>query len=244
MRRPKSTVLILSGAMALTGLGLVRAQQTPDAPPPATAPSPAPGGPTAAPEAPPPSAGEAPFVVPSGPGVAAEEQRLSAAIAEEAQPTPSPRPRKRRPKKEGDKGEKAGSTQAEADSEAGAPLKRPRHGTAILQAVDKTTAETLRFEAKVGKPVRYQGLMVTVRACETTAPDEPQSDSFANLEVQSQPKAPPGRSRPPAREVYKGWMSAVSPGLNPFGHPVYDLWLVSCKVSAPPIDAGAKKKSA
>ena len=113
------------------------------------------------------------------------------------------------------------------------PLKRPRHQTAVLQAVDKVTAETLRFEAKVGQPVRYKTLVFTLRACETTADDENYSDQLAHVEVTSQPKAVSGRERPAARQVFRGWMSASSAGLNPLEHPVYDAWLIACKVSTP-----------
>ena len=119
-----------------------------------------------------------------------------------------------------------------------APLKRPRLGAAVLQATDKITAETLRFEARVGEPVRYKGLIVTVRACETTASDEPVADSIAHLDVLSQPTAAPGRPLPPARTVFRGWMFAGSPALHPFEHPSYDLWVIACKAASPVVSAG------
>ena len=28
--------------------------------------------------------------------------------------------------------------------------------------------------------------------------------------------------------VFNGWMFSSSPSINPFDHPVYDIWLVSC----------------
>ncbi len=111
------------------------------------------------------------------------------------------------------------------------PAKRGRATTAILQALDKVTAETLRFEAPVGKPVRYKSLVFTVRACETAAPDEMAPEAAAYVIIDSQPKAQPGRSAPPARQVFRGWMFASSPGLNPMQHPVYDAWLIACKTA-------------
>ncbi len=113
------------------------------------------------------------------------------------------------------------------------PLKRARSSVAILQALDKVTTETMRFEAPVGQPIRYKTLIFTVRACETTAPDEDAPDSVAYVTVDTQPKALPGRVAPPGRQIYKGWMYANSPGLNPLEHPVYDAWLIACKTSAP-----------
>ncbi len=110
------------------------------------------------------------------------------------------------------------------------PLKRPRYGAAILQAVDKVTAETLRFEAQVGHPVRFKGLVVTVNTCETTAMDEDAPDSIAHLSVLSQPE---GVTTATARDAYRGWMFANAPAVHPFQHPVYDVWLIACKTAAP-----------
>ena len=110
------------------------------------------------------------------------------------------------------------------------PMKRPRYGAAILQAVDKVTAETLRFEAQVGHPVRFKGLVVTVNTCETTAADEDAPDSIAHLSVLSQPE---GLTTATARDAYRGWMFANAPAVHPFQHPVYDVWLIACKTAAP-----------
>ena len=113
------------------------------------------------------------------------------------------------------------------------PIKRARSSVAIMQALDKVTTETMRFEAPVGQPIRYKTLVFTVRACETSAPDEDAPDSMAYVTVDTQPKALPGRVAPPGRQIYKGWMYASAPGLNPLEHPVYDAWLIACKTSAP-----------
>jgi hypothetical protein len=113
------------------------------------------------------------------------------------------------------------------------PIKRARSSVAILQALDKVTTETMKFEAPVGQPIRYKTLVFTVRACETTTPDEDAPDSVAYVTVDTQPKALPGRVAPPGRQIYKGWMYANAPGLNPLEHPVYDAWLIACKTSAP-----------
>ncbi len=113
------------------------------------------------------------------------------------------------------------------------PLRRVRGGAAIVQAIDKVTAETLKFEAPIGQPIRYKTLIITVRSCETTAADEEQPDSVAYLTIDSQPKAAPGRAAPPAKQVFRGWMFASTPGVNPLKHPVYDAWLISCRASGP-----------
>jgi hypothetical protein len=110
------------------------------------------------------------------------------------------------------------------------PMKRPRFTSAILQAVDKTTAETLRFEAKVGEAIRYKGLVVTVHACEAAAVDEGNPDSIVHIDVQAQPEAVIPQ---PSRVIFRGWMFANSPGLHAVEHPLYDVWLIACKTAAP-----------
>ena len=81
------------------------------------------------------------------------------------------------------------------------PLKRARANAAILQAIDKVTAETIRFEAPVGQPIRYKSLVFTVRACETAAPDELAPESVAYIVVDSEPRPRPGRARRPSRQT-------------------------------------------
>ncbi len=127
------------------------------------------------------------------------------------------------------------------DSKKAEPMKRPRFASAILQGVDKTTAETLRFEAKVGEPVRFGGhagvggVIVTVHACEATAPDEGATDAMAHLDVQAQPEAIVPQA---ARVIFRGWMFANSPALHAVEHPLYDVWLIACKTAVPPAAGG------
>ncbi len=113
------------------------------------------------------------------------------------------------------------------------PVRRP---AAILQALDKVTAETLRFEAPVGQPIRYKDLVFIVHVCEEGGPAQAQGmkGAAAHLEIDSQPKPSPGRAPAPSRQLFKGWMFAASPGLHPFEHPVYDAWLISCRDPNPP----------
>jgi len=120
-----------------------------------------------------------------------------------------------------------------ASAKPAAPPRRTRYDVAVLQALDKVTAESLVFAAPVGKPIRYKGLIFTVRACERSTPDEPVADSIAYLTIDSQPRTDPGMPAPLVRQVFKGWMYASSPGLHPLQHPVYDAWVISCRAAAP-----------
>ena len=111
------------------------------------------------------------------------------------------------------------------------PLKRPRYGDAIIEAVDKVTAENVRFDAPLGKAVRYKGLIYLVKACETTAADEPSPDVIAYMQVRTTPTD--GPIPVPSKQIFQGWTYASSPGLNPLQHPVYDAWVVACRNPLP-----------
>ncbi len=113
------------------------------------------------------------------------------------------------------------------------PAKRGRYAVAIMQAIDKVTTESMRFEVPIGQPIRYKTLIFTVRACETAASDEVAPETAAYVTIDTQPKAQAGRAAPAGRQIYKGWMYASSPGLHPLEHPVYDAWLIACKQSVP-----------
>jgi hypothetical protein len=111
------------------------------------------------------------------------------------------------------------------------PLKRPRYGDAIIEAVDKVTAENVRFDAPLGKSIRYKGLIYLVKACETTAPDEATPDVIAYMQVRTTPTD--GPIPVPSKQIFQGWTYASSPGLNPLQHPVYDAWVVACRNPLP-----------
>lgn len=121
----------------------------------------------------------------------------------------------------------------EIPAEPKPPVKRARYDVAVIQALDKVSAETIRFEAPVGQPIRYKTLVFTVRACELTAPDERAPDAMAYMTIESQPRPVAGRPTPPPRQAFRGWMYAAAPGLNPLEHPVYDAWLITCRAATP-----------
>jgi hypothetical protein len=197
----------LAGVAALAAGGLVSAQPAPPAAPvPPSAPSPAPAAAAPATPAPAPAPDEGPPQEAAPPPAGAP-----AGPEPETPPAPVPKP----------------------EEKPAAPLRRARYDIAVLEALDKVTAESLVFEAPVGKPIRYKGLIFTVRACERSAADEPVEDSVAYLTIDSQPRAETGMPAPSPRQVFKGWMYASSPGLHPLEHPVYDAWVISCRAASP-----------
>lgn len=103
-----------------------------------------------------------------------------------------------------------------------------RTRTAIMQVLDKVTAETLRFEAPVGRPIRYKTMVLMVKACEMRGLSDPQPRPSAYLVIDTQAASLLGRPPPPPKRVYTGWMFANGPAIHPMQHPIYDVWLMSC----------------
>lgn len=108
------------------------------------------------------------------------------------------------------------------------PLRRQRRRVAIVEAIDKITARSMRFEVEVGgRPVRFEkALIISARACEVSAGDEQVADAIAYLDVSLQPR---GVMRGEQRQVFRGWMFASSPAVSSLQHPLYDAWIVGCK---------------
>ena len=131
-----------------------------------------------------------------------------------------------------DQGDLPGSDEGSSASSApyGARPSQPRrtmYTAAVIQVLDKVTAESLRFEAPLHKFIRYKGLIFLVNTCQSGQADQP--PYAAHLEVDSQPPALPGRPPNPVKLVFRGWMYTDSPGVHAFEHPVYDAWLIACK---------------
>ena len=99
---------------------------------------------------------------------------------------------------------------------------------AVLRGVDKITAAITDIEAPLDQPVIFGTLEIVARTCKKRPPVEPPEVS-AFLEItDTPPQGTPNR-------VFTGWMFASSPALNALEHPVYDVWVIDCKTSAPDI---------
>jgi hypothetical protein len=197
----------LAGLIGVAAAGLVSAQPAPTAP----------------------SSGPAP----AAPVAPVPIQPVAPVAAEEAPPIDVPTPQPMVVPPISSKEVEAAPAAKAAAAIPPEPVRRARYDVAVIQAIDKVTAESLRFEAAVGRPIRYKSLVFTVRACERSAPDERVEDSVVYLTVDSQPRPAPGKPAPPARQAFRGWMYASSPALNPLEHPVYDAWLITCRAAAP-----------
>ena len=97
---------------------------------------------------------------------------------------------------------------------------------AVLRGLDKVTARISRIIAPIDQIVRFGTLEIRARHCQKRPPEEtPETSAFLEiLEVK------PGEAPLP---LFAGWMFASSPALSALEHPVYDVWVIDCKISRP-----------
>lgn len=96
----------------------------------------------------------------------------------------------------------------------------------VLRGLDKMTGRPTNIFAPVGVPVDFATLTITARYCYSTPPSEP-PETTAFIEIVDHP------ADQSPRQIFSGWMHASSPSLNGVQHPLYDVWVISCKTNQP-----------
>lgn len=143
---------------------------------------------------------------------------------------------------------------------------QPSWGVAVFRGLDKVTARVWLFEAPVEQKVEFGKFEVLVHHCNKRPPEEPpNTTAFVEIDektAQSRPAtvatvpattdeglegladtlvegaAEPGTPAADEKRIFNGWMFAQSPGLNGVEHPVYDIWLIDCKIPPGDVSGG------
>jgi hypothetical protein len=155
--------------------------------------------------------------------------------AAEAQAAPSPAPSPSdQPGGDSSSGVVTIDTPQSTDTEAGATPMAER--VAVLGVLNKRNGDTRDVTMKPGQAVRVGDAVIRLRACDTTAPWEPQqlTGAFVQLDVKQVDQT--------WRRVFSGWLYKEQPALNVIQNPIYDVWPKSCTMSRP--DSGADTVSA
>jgi len=100
----------------------------------------------------------------------------------------------------------------------------------VLRTLDKVTATTEDFTVKVGDNLEYGSLRVEIKRCEKKPPEEiPATWAF----VQIFDKRLDGEGvEVGGDKVFSGWMLAERPAISALEHPVYDVWVLDCRVAS------------
>jgi hypothetical protein len=108
---------------------------------------------------------------------------------------------------------------------------------AVFAALDKVTGRISHLEIPINQTVQFGPLKVTPRVCDSRPPTEPPHTS-AFVEVDEI------KLNGEVQRIFTGWMFGESPGLHAVEHPVFDVWLTSCKTSAPVTPPPSEENSA
>jgi hypothetical protein len=91
-----------------------------------------------------------------------------------------------------------------------------------IKILDKVSSKTSTVELKIGKEIEFKNLLITSLKCENSKfDDNPEITAYIQVIDKT-------NTNNDEVFVFNGWSFSSSPSLNPFDHPVYDIWLMSC----------------
>ena len=92
-----------------------------------------------------------------------------------------------------------------------------------INILDKVSSKNTILKLKINEEKKFQNLIIKVLKCKNSKfDDDPEITAYIqvkDLNISNNEKV----------FIFNGWTFSSSPTLNPFDHPVYDLWLSSCK---------------
>jgi hypothetical protein len=100
---------------------------------------------------------------------------------------------------------------------------------AVLGILNKRNGLSREISLRPGQATRVGNLVVRLRACETTAPWEP--EKLTGAFVQADLRGTDDKWR----RIFSGWLYKESPSLNVVENQIYDIWPKSCVMRHPDI---------
>ena len=92
-----------------------------------------------------------------------------------------------------------------------------------INILDKVSSKNTMLNLKIGEEKKFQNLIIKVLKCENSKfDDDPEITAYIQVKDLNQ-------SDNEKVFIFNGWTFSSSPTVNPFDHPVYDLWLSSCE---------------
>ena len=91
-----------------------------------------------------------------------------------------------------------------------------------IKVLDKVSSKTDLLKLEIGKELKFKGLLIKSLKCKNSEFDD-NPEITAYIQVKD-------LTNKDNNEVFifNGWTFSSSPAVNPFDHPVYDVWLKRC----------------
>ena len=98
----------------------------------------------------------------------------------------------------------------------------PENISVEINVLDKVSSKNTIITLNIGEEKKFQNLLIKVLKCKNSKfDDDPEITAYIqvkDLNISDNEKV----------FIFNGWTFSSSPTVNPFDHPVYDLWLSSC----------------
>ena len=91
-----------------------------------------------------------------------------------------------------------------------------------IKILDKVSSKTNLLRLKIGEQKKFQNLLIKSLKCKNSEFDD-NPEITAYIQVWDLVNKDNNEVF-----IFNGWTFSSSPAINPFDHPVYDIWLTKC----------------
>tara|TARA_B100000767_G_scaffold151663_1_gene142759 strand:+ start:756 stop:1160 length:405 start_codon:yes stop_codon:yes gene_type:complete len=91
-----------------------------------------------------------------------------------------------------------------------------------IKVLDKVSSKTNLLKLKIGKEKIFKNLLIKSLKCKNS-----EFDDNPEITAYIQVKDLTNKDNDEVF-IFNGWTFSSSPAINPFDHPVYDIWLTKC----------------
>ena len=91
-----------------------------------------------------------------------------------------------------------------------------------IKVLDKVSSKTDLLKLEIGKEIKFKGLLIKSLKCKNSEFDD-NPEITAYIQVKDMMNKDNNEVF-----IFNGWTFSSSPAVNPFDHPVYDVWLKRC----------------
>ncbi|MDA8858867.1 DUF2155 domain-containing protein [Candidatus Pelagibacter sp.] len=91
-----------------------------------------------------------------------------------------------------------------------------------IKVLDKVSSKTDLLKLEIGKEIKFKGLLIKSLKCKNSEFDD-NPEITAYIQVKDMTNKDNNEVF-----IFNGWTFSSSPAVNPFDHPVYDVWLKRC----------------
>tara|TARA_Y100000817_G_scaffold171700_1_gene134174 strand:- start:468 stop:884 length:417 start_codon:yes stop_codon:yes gene_type:complete len=91
-----------------------------------------------------------------------------------------------------------------------------------IKILDKVSSKNSLLKIRIGNEVKFKNLTIKPLRCKNS-----KFDDTPEITAYLQVKDLTNKDKDEVF-VFNGWTFSSSPTINPFDHPVYDIWLINC----------------